>query len=135
MKRAMLSSWIETRIRQYREERLKLLRQIQFSDLLKSRSFLSGEISVASDFVHHRLDEYFSQISADIFQELVFDLTAHIKPDDTQYDAVRRIGYYTYDPEFEEEWLRIQNLFTSEFMKDYVVSGRIAWQKVAELAN
>lgn len=132
MKRIAFPSWINARVKQFQEERLKLLRQVQFSDLFKSRSFLSGEIELASDFVYYRFDEYFDKLSSSLFQELILDLTAKTKSSDAQYDVVRRIGHYTYDPEFEEEWLRLQNLFTSEFMNRYVAEGRISWQKLDE---
>ena len=123
-----LSSSTRARIAQFRRDRLRLLEQVKFSDLFRSRSFLFGEITQASDFIYHRLDEYFDMISRSLLQELIIDLSKQLEND----KVVKRIGFYTYDPEFEEKWNQLLNLFLVEFTRQYFVKGKISWQKLNE---
>lgn len=126
------SSLTKTRITQFQQDRLNLLKEVRFSDLFKSRSFLSGEITLASDFVYHRLDEYFDMISQPLLQKLIVDLSNQEESDNSRSEVIKRIGFYTYDTEFEEKWNQLLNLFIDEFTKKYLVKGKISWQNLNE---
>jgi hypothetical protein len=125
-----LSISIKLRIEQFKNDRLELLGQVKLSDVLEKHSLFSGEILVIGDFVYHRLDEYFSEKLFPLHKKLIDDLGEQIKLGDSNYDVITKIGYYTYDPNFEENWNQVYNLFVIEFVEFYVVHGKIDWLKL-----
>lgn len=126
---AKTPEWLKHEIEQLNQSRMKILRELNFQDVINKRStFLrSGEITNARELVFHLLDEEVSEREEPLFETLRQKLKSRIPPN--------KIGYYVgmLSSEYEEEFNTVLNHFTYEFLKEYSMDGRINWKKLAEL--
>jgi len=121
--------WLKREIDGFNHTRIEILHQTDLNDLIATRSvfFRSGEITNAGELIYHVLNEFMTKQEEKLFDNLKQKLKSRISTEKLG-QHLARLSY-----EYEEEFNSRLNRLTHEFLKNYLIEGRINWSRLAKL--